>query len=44
MLLGLIGDGREYVSFSVARGTWRLAFVQMMAGARDSSECNARDC
>ena len=27
MLLGLIGDGREYVSFSIARGThgvWRL--------------------
>ena len=35
MLLGLIGDGREYVSFSIARGTWRLAFVLMMEGSCD---------
>ena len=26
----MIGDGREYVSFSIARGTWRLAFVLMI--------------
>ena len=30
MLLGLIGDGREYVSFSIARGTWRFACVVMI--------------
>ena len=30
MLLGLIGDGREYVSFSIARGTWHLTFVVMI--------------
>ena len=35
MLLGLIGDGSMYVSFSIARGTWRLAFVLMMEGSCD---------
>jgi len=35
MLLGLIGDGRMYVLFSIARGTWRLAFVLMMEGSCD---------
>jgi len=35
MLLGLIGDGSLYVSFSIARGTWRLAFVLMMEGYCD---------
>jgi len=32
---GLIGDGSLYVSFSIARGTWRLAFVLMMEGSCD---------
>ena len=31
----MIGDGREYVSFSIARGTWRLAFVLMMDDERE---------
>ena len=35
LLLGLIGDGSMYVSFSIARGTWRLAFVLMMEGSCD---------
>ena len=35
MLLGLLGDGSLYVSFSIARCTWRLAFVLMMEGSCD---------
>ena len=30
LLLGSFGDGREYVSFSIERGTWRLACVVMI--------------
>ena len=30
LLLGSIGDGREYVSFNIARGTWRFACVVMI--------------
>ena len=30
MLLGLIGDGSKYVSFIIARGTWRFACVVMI--------------
>ena len=30
LLLGSIGDDREYVSFNIARGTWRFACVVMI--------------
>ena len=30
LLLGLIGDGSMYVSFHIARGTWRFACVVMI--------------
>ena len=30
LLLGSFGDGRLYVSFNIARGTWRLACVVMV--------------
>ena len=30
LLLGSIGDGRMYVSFHIARGTWRFACVVMI--------------
>ena len=30
LLLGSFGDGRLYVSFNIARGTWRFACVVMI--------------
>ena len=30
LLLGSFGDGREYVSFIIERGTWRFACVVMI--------------
>ena len=30
LLLGSFGDGREYVSFHIERGTWRFACVVMI--------------
>ena len=30
LLLGSIGDGSMYVSFNIARGTWRFACVVMI--------------
>ena len=30
LLLGSFGDGSMYVSFSIARGTWRFACVVMI--------------
>ena len=44
LLLGSIGDGRMYVSFNIARGTWRFACVVMIDVVVELEDADDADC